>query len=121
MPEKHYHHPSDRQFARTLAEAAPHEAGAYARFSQAIMQRADGALPPKTRELVAVAVALTTQCAYCLDTHTGLAFKHGATKEELAEVVYVTSALCAGAAAAHGMLAMKLYEHAAESAATAKA
>lgn len=73
------------------------------------MMRADGAIPQKTRELIALGVALTTQCAYCLETHTAAAVKLGATKEELAEVVYITSAMRAGAAAAHGMLAMKLF------------
>jgi alkylhydroperoxidase/carboxymuconolactone decarboxylase family protein YurZ len=53
---------------------------------------------------------LTTQCAYCLETHTGKARKLGVSPEELSEIVYITAALRAGAAAAHGTMAMKLYE-----------
>jgi AhpD family alkylhydroperoxidase len=110
MDDRTYHHPTDRQFARTLRHAAPQEFQAYQAFSQAVMGRTDGAIPQKTRELIALGVALTTQCAYCLETHTAAAVKLGASKEELAEVVYIASAMRAGAAAAHGMLAMKLFE-----------
>ena len=116
MIEKTFAHPADRRFVRTLGQAAPAEQAAYAAFQAAVVQRADGAIPLKTRELIALGVALTTQCPYCLETHTAALQKLGATKEELAEVVYITSALCAGAAAAHGMLAMKLFEHATEAA-----
>jgi len=105
-----YHSPDDRRFAKSLREGAPSEFAAYQAFQSAVMQRADGALDLKTRELVAIAVALTTQCAYCLETHTRAAAKVGATPQEVAEVVYVTSALRAGAGAAHGLLAMKLFE-----------
>jgi AhpD family alkylhydroperoxidase len=121
MTEKIFQHPSDRQFARQLAKAAPVEASTYQTFSHAVVHRADGVIPPKVREMIAVGVALTTQCSYCLETHTGLAQKHGVTPEELAEIVYIASALKAGAAAAHGMLAMKLYMHAADAATAAAA
>ena len=119
MEEKSYHHPSDRRFARELRHAAPQECQAYQAFSQAVMTRADGAIPQKMRELIAIGVALTTQCAYCLESHTAAAVKLGASKEELAEVVYIASAMRAGAAAAHGMLAMKLFESASQADAAA--
>jgi AhpD family alkylhydroperoxidase len=64
---------------------------------------ADGALPSKTKELIAVAVALTTQCQYCLTIHSEYARKAGATDEELAEAIYVAAALRAGAAVIHGV------------------
>lgn len=55
----------------------------------------------------------TTQCEYCLDVHTRRAFGAGATREEIAEVTFIAAALRAGAAAAHGLLALRLYdEHA---------
>ena len=115
MSDKAYHQPTDRQFARELRQAAPQEFQAYQSFSQAVMGRTDGAVPPKTRELVALGVALTTQCAYCIESHTAAAARLGASKQEIAEVVYIASAMRAGAAAAHGMLAMKLFMDASES------
>ncbi len=50
----------------------------------------------------ALAVALTTQCPYCLDVHRAAAVKAGATEAELAETVFVAAALRAGAAVTHG-------------------
>ena len=54
------------------------------------------------QELIALAVALTTQCPYCLEIHKGAALKAGATEEEFAEVTLVAAALRAGAAITHG-------------------
>ena len=69
-------------------------------FDQAAL--ADGAIPKKYKELMALAVALTTQCPYCLDIHKVAAVKAGARPEELAEVTFVAAALRAGAAITHG-------------------
>jgi len=74
--------------------------------------RTDGAVPQKYRELIAIGVALTTQCPYCLDVHTGNAKRAGATREELAETINVAVALRAGAALTHGLLALKLFDSA---------
>ena len=72
--------------------------------------RSNGAIPQKYRELIALGVALTTQCPYCLDVHTTNAKNAGATREELAETVHIAAALRAGAALTHGLLALKLYD-----------
>jgi AhpD family alkylhydroperoxidase len=72
--------------------------------------RTDGAIPQKYRELIAIGVALTTQCPYCLDVHTANARKAGVTREELAETVHIAAALRAGAALTHGLLALKLFD-----------
>lgn len=77
-----------------------------------ITGRKDGKIPHKVRELIAVAVAHTTQCAYCIKVHVGNAKKAGASKEEVAEAILLAAALRAGGAAAHGGMAMRLYEEA---------
>lgn len=51
---------------------------------------------------MAVAIALTTQCGYCLEVHRKAAKAAGATDQELAETVFVATALRAGAALTHG-------------------
>ncbi len=61
----------------------------------------DGVIPKKYKELMAVAVALTTQCPYCIDIHAEAARKAGASDEELAETGFVAAALRAGAAVTH--------------------
>ena len=83
-----------------LSKLKPDAMKAFGAFAAAAM--ADGAVSKKTKELIAVAVALTTQCQYCLIIHTEMAKKAGATDEELAEVTFVAAALRAGAAVTHG-------------------
>ena len=83
-----------------LGDLHPDAMKAFGAFDAAVM--ADGALSKKTKELLAIAVALTTQCQYCLTIHTDLAKKAGATEAELAEVTFVAAALRAGAAITHG-------------------
>ncbi|RUL64539.1 carboxymuconolactone decarboxylase family protein [Dyella dinghuensis] len=56
-----------------------------------------GKLDAKTRELIALAVSVTTRCDGCITVHTGEALKHGATREEIAEALGVAVALNAGA------------------------
>lgn len=62
----------------------------------------EGVISKKNKELMAIAVALTTQCGYCLEVHRKAAIAAGATEEELAETVFVATALRAGAALTHG-------------------
>lgn len=115
----HYHDPGDRRFARNLRQGAPAEFGAFNEFNRTVMEREDGAVARKYRELIGIAVALTTQCVYCLESHTRAARQLGASDEEVAETVYVAAALRAGGAVAHGRLAMKLFERAGEEAQSA--
>src|SRR5262245_43097815 len=68
---------------------------------------ADGAIPAKTKELIAVAVAVTTQCPYCIEIHTKKAKAAGCTEAELAEAVMVAAALRAGGAITHGLHCME--------------
>ncbi len=63
---------------------------------------ADGVVPKKYKELMALAVALTTQCPYCLEVHRKAALAAGASEEEVAETIMVAVALRAGAALTHG-------------------
>jgi AhpD family alkylhydroperoxidase len=63
---------------------------------------ADGAIPKKYKELMAIAVALTTQCPYCIEVHRQQAVDAGVTETELAEAVHVAAALRAGGAVTHG-------------------
>ena len=68
---------------------------------------ADGAIPVKYKELIAVAVALTTQCPYCIDIHSANARKAGATEAEIAEAAIVAASLRAGAAVTHATHALQ--------------
>jgi AhpD family alkylhydroperoxidase len=84
---------------KALSKAAPETAAAFWAFDKAAM--ADGAVPKKYKELIALGVALTTQCPYCLEIHKGNAVAAGASPEEIAETAMVAAALRAGAAVTH--------------------
>jgi len=88
----------------TMNTLAPEVMKAFWAFDKAAV--ADGAIPVKYKELIAVAVALTTQCPYCIDIHTGNARKAGATDTELTEAAMVAAALRAGAAVTHATHAL---------------
>jgi len=96
----------DLKYATDLIQFAPQEAKAFLDL-KAMAEREGGVIPAKYRELVSIGVALTTQCAYCIDAHTKNAIEAGATRQEIAEVVFIAAALRAGAAVGHGLLAMK--------------
>jgi len=83
---------------------APEVMKAFWAFDKAAV--ADGAIPVKYKELIAVAVALTTQCPYCIEIHNGNARKAGATDTEMAEAAMVAAALRAGAAVTHATHAL---------------
>lgn len=104
-----YQTPKDRAYVETLINAAPKEAAAFLNLKYTA-ERSDGAIPVKYRELMSVAVALTTQCAYCIESHIKNAVEAGATKEEIAETVFIAAALRAGGAVGNGLMAMQLFE-----------
>jgi AhpD family alkylhydroperoxidase len=78
---------------------------AFVAFDKAAL--AEGAIPAKYKELMAIAVALTTQCPYCIEIHSKKARETGASEWEIAETVLVAAALRAGGAITHGSHAMK--------------
>ncbi len=82
-----------------VTRAAPQSMAAFETFADAAL--ADGALPRKVKELIAVAVALTTQCPYCIEIHGKEARAQGAGDAELAEVALVAAAIRAGGAVTH--------------------
>ncbi len=63
---------------------------------------AEGALPTKTKELIALAIAVVEQCDGCIASHARGAAKAGATKEEAAEAIGVTFLMAGGPATIYG-------------------
>ena len=92
--------PANLKKLKSLGELAPAAWQGFQAFDKAAL--ADGAIPARTKELIAVAVALTTQCPYCIDIHTKRAKAAGCSEAELAEVIMVAAVLRAGAAITHG-------------------
>src|SRR5690242_12199674 len=84
---------------KKLDALAPEVMKAFWAFDKASV--AEGAIPVKYKELIAIAVALTTQCPYCIAIHTGNARQAGVTEAEIVEAAMVAASLRAGAAVTH--------------------
>ena len=98
-----------KQFKR-MRELAPEAYGAFLDFDAKAFK--EGALPVKTKELVALGIAHITQCPWCIDAHARRARKAGASDAEIGEVIFVSVAMAAGAAWSHGGLTLQcLDEH----------
>jgi AhpD family alkylhydroperoxidase len=94
-------------------ELAPAIDDAFKTFSRAVFT--NGALPEVTKQLIAVAVAHVTQCPYCIDGHTRMARRKGATDEEIMEAIWVAAEMRAGGAFAHSAIALRALSEVPES------
>ena len=106
---EHYHDAGDLRFLKQMGKLAPNDFNAWLNLDK-IVGREDGAIPRKYRELIALAVAFTTQCPYCIEVHVKAAKAAGASREEVTESSLLAAALRAGGAATHGAMALKFYE-----------
>jgi AhpD family alkylhydroperoxidase len=89
---------------KKMNELAPEVMKAFWAFDK--MAVAEGAIPAKYKELIAVAVAVTTQCPYCIDIHAAQARRAGASEAEITEATIVAAALRAGGAITHATHAL---------------
>lgn len=96
--------PASRDLARKRRELAPEIQAAFHAFSELVF--AEGALPAKTKQLIAVAAAHITQCPYCIQGHTKAALKQGATPKEIMEAIWVAAEMRAGGAYAHSAISL---------------
>ena len=98
------YHAATPQIAKHRKDLAPAINDAFETFSRTVF--ADGALPEKTKQLIAVAVAHVTQCPYCIQGHTKLARRKGNSEAEIMEAIWVAAEMRAGGAYAHSTLAL---------------
>ena len=98
------------EIGRHRRELAPEVNDAFEKFSRAVFS--PGALDEKTKQLIAVAVAHTTQCPYCIAGHTRLAHRKGATDSQIMEAIWVAAEMRAGGAYAHSTVALHALESA---------
>ncbi len=91
-----------------LGDLVPDTYKAFTQFNKAALS--EGKLSRKLKELIAIAVAHTTGCPYCIEVHVQAGKTENVTKEELSEAVLVATALKAGSAIAHGVNALNAYD-----------
>jgi len=89
---------------KKMNDLAPEVMKAFWAFDKAAV--AEGAIPVKYKELITVAVAVTTQCPYCIDIHANNARKAGASEAEIVEATMVAASLRAGGAVTHATHAL---------------
>lgn len=106
--QNHIYHTPSKETSQKRAQLAPEVHDAFQTFSERVF--ADGALPAKTKQLIAVAVAHVTQCPYCIRGHTKLALRQGATPEEVMEAIWVAAEMRAGGAYAHAAIAIEVMD-----------
>ena len=102
--------PSSRELAEKRRDLAPETEKAFQAFCRQVF--ADGAVPAKTKQLIAVAVAHVTQCPYCIKGHTKAALRLGATRQELMEAIWVAAEMRAGGAYAHTAVSLAALDEA---------
>jgi len=103
---EHYHDVGDLRFLKEMGKFAPTEFNAWLALDK-IVGREDGTISRKYRELIALGVAFTTQCPWCIEGHVKSA---GASRQEITETALIAAALRAGGAATHGAMALKFYD-----------
>ncbi len=93
---------------RRLRGANPDVMAGFAKMHRAAV--IDGALPAKTKELIALAIAIATHCDGCIAFHTHDAVRAGATQAEVEEAIGVAILMGGGSAAVYGSDALEALE-----------
>jgi AhpD family alkylhydroperoxidase len=105
----HYHDENDMKHIQEMSRLSPEEFKAWLNLDN-IVRREGGRIPKKYRELIALAVAFTTQCPYCIEAHTRAAKLADVKREEISETAFLAAAIRAGGAATHGAMALKFFD-----------
>lgn len=80
----------------------------YKKWKESIAE--ESVFDDRMRELLGLAAAAATQCRYCVHTHGQKAIKHGASKEEVAQIVQIASQVRAGATMSYGLESLEYVE-----------
>ena len=91
-----------------LRKAMPEAAQGFAQLAMAATQ--PGALDPKTKELIALAIGIATRCDGCIGFHVKAAIRHGASREEVAETVAMCVYMGGGPSMMYGAKALAAYD-----------
>jgi AhpD family alkylhydroperoxidase len=93
---------------KDLNDAIPETMEAFRGLAKASLKR--GALDAKTKELLAVAIAIAIRCDGCLAFHVRAALRHGATREEIADTIAVAIDMGGGPGTIYGAYALQAYD-----------
>ncbi len=102
----HYYDPKDLPKFSEIAEEVPELAKKFFEYYEAVF--AEGDLSEREKALIALAVAHTIQCPYCIDAYTRACLEKGSNLAEMTEAVHVTTAIRGGASLIHGLQMRKI-------------
>ena len=96
-----YYNPEDLAKFPSIAEEAPELGAKFFDYYNAVF--AEGELTAREKSLIALAVAHTVQCPYCIDAYTNDCLGKGVTEAQMTEAVHVAAAIRGGASLVHGV------------------
>ena len=99
-PESYYHAPDLARFSE-VGQDAPALWDKFAAWYAAVFE--EGALTAREKALIALAVAHTVQCPYCIDAYTTASLEHGSNEAQMTEAIHVAAAIRGGSSLAHGV------------------
>jgi alkylhydroperoxidase/carboxymuconolactone decarboxylase family protein len=97
----HYYEEQDLERFKEIGKYRPELYDMFMNYYQSVMS--GGALTVREKTLIALAVAHTVQCPYCIDAYTRDCLENGSNLEEMTEVVHVASAIKGGATLIHAI------------------
>ncbi len=96
-----YYNPDHLKHFSHIAEGSPLLAEQFFSYYQAVFEA--GALSSREKALIALAVAHTIQCPYCIEAYSQESLKQGSDLEQMTEAVHVATAIRGGASLIHGL------------------
>ncbi len=96
-----YYHPQDLLKFEEISEGAPELAKKFFDYYAAVF--AEGELTEREKALIALAVAHTVQCPYCIDAYTQACLEKGSNLNEMTEAIHVATAIRGGSSLVHGV------------------
>ena len=105
---EHYYDPADLDKFADIGKEAPELAKKFFDYYGAVF--AEGELSEREKALIALAVAHTVQCPYCIEAYTKACLEKGSSPGEMTEALHVVTAIRGGASLVHGMQMRKLME-----------
>ncbi len=96
-----YYNPEDLLKFEEVGKEAPELAKKFFDYYATVF--ADGELTEREKALIALAVAHTVQCPYCIDAYTKACLEKGSNPGEMTEAIHVATAIRGGASLVHGV------------------
>jgi alkylhydroperoxidase/carboxymuconolactone decarboxylase family protein len=104
----YYYEPRDLERFREIGKEAPELSAKFFEYYNAVFS--EGELTEREKALIALAVAHTIQCPYCIDAYTRASLEKGSNLAEMTEAVHVATAIRGGASLIHGIQMRKVAE-----------